>query len=289
MADKNSRSDRGRDPLAELARLIGQGDPSAGGHSRESYDSARPRASVARDVDWAPEDRYAAPEPHDEARYAPPPPPAPSNPSPSSGYYSPHQAQDPGYKDPGYQEHGYQESGYQDRGYQEQGYQDHSQHNLGYEQQAGSRFFSGLAGQFNGFREEPGQGVQRYPDEEAPQLASARDLLAYASAPNDHGYQADEQHYADDEAAPADHDYQQTRRPGRRTALVAIMAVFGLVVVGSAGAFGYRAMFGGSVLPTLPPIIKAINGPNKIALDPQGGAGNAAQAVVTTGSTENLV
>ena len=105
-----------------------------------------------------------------------------------------------------------------------------------------------------------------------------------------HGYQADEHHYAEDEAAPADHDYQETRNPGRRTALVAVMAIFGLVVVGSAGAFGYRAMFGGSVLPTLPPIIKASNGPNKIALDPQAGAAsNAAQAVATTGSTENLV
>jgi len=45
------------------------------------------------------------------------------------------------------------------------------------------------------------------------------------------------------------------------------------------------------VLPTLPPIIKANNGPNKIALDPQAtAANNAAQAAVaTTGSTENLV
>lgn len=294
MADNNSRSARARDPLAELARLIGQGDPSSGAHSRESYDSVRPRPSTARNVDRAPEDRYAAPEPHDEARYAPPLPSAPSYPSPSPDYYSPHQAQDPGYQYHGYQDSGYQDRGYQDQsfqdqgyqdeGYQDQGYQDHSHQDHGHEQHAGSRFFSGLAGQFNGFREEPGQGVQRYDDQEPPQLP--RDLLGY---PNDHGYQADEQHYAEDEAAPADHDYQETRSSGRRTALVAVMAVFGLVVVGSAGAFGYRAMFGGSVLPTLPPIIKATNGPNKIALDPQGGAGNAAQAVATTGSTENLV
>ena len=320
MADNSYRSDRGRDPLAELARLIGQGDASSGGQSRETVDPPRPRAPAARDVDWAPEDRYAAPEPDTDTRYAAPLPSAPSYPSSSSDYYAPQQAQDPGYRDRGYQDPGYQDAGYQeqghqgqgyrdqgyrDQGYQDQGYQDQayqdqayqdqgsqdrSYHDQGYVEPAGSRFFSGPAGQFNGFREEPSHGLQNFYDETLPQLPSARDLSAYASAPDPHGYRADEHQYTEDEAAPADHDYQETRNPGRRTALVAVMAIFGLVVVGSAGAFGYRAMFGGSVLPTLPPIIKASNGPNKIALDPQAGAAsNAAQAVATTGSTENLV
>jgi hypothetical protein len=325
MADNSYRSDRGRDPLAELARLIGQGDASSGGQSRETVDPPRPRAPAARDVDWAPEDRYAAPEPDTDTRYAAPLPSAPSYPSSSSDYYAPQQAQDPGYRDRGYQDPGYQDAGYQEQGHQGQGYrdqgyrdqgyrdqgyrdqgyqdqayqdqayqdqgsQDRSYHDQGYVEPAGSRFFSGPAGQFNGFREEPSHGLQNFYDETLPQLPSARDLSAYASAPDPHGYRADEHQYTEDEAAPADHDYQETRNPGRRTALVAVMAIFGLVVVGSAGAFGYRAMFGGSVLPTLPPIIKASNGPNKIALDPQAGAAsNAAQAVATTGSTENLV
>jgi hypothetical protein len=315
MADNSYRSDRGRDPLAELARLIGQGDASSGGQSRETVDPPRPRAPAARGVDWAPEDRYAAPEPDTDTRYAAPLPSAPSYPSSSSDYYAPQQAQDPGYRDRGYQDPGYQDQGYRDQGYRDQGYrdqgyrdqgyqdqayqdqayqdqgsQDRSYHDQGYVEPAGSRFFSGPAGQFNGFREEPSHGLQNFYDETLPQLPSARDLSAYASAPDPHGYRADEHHYTEDEAAPADHDYQETRNPGRRTALVAVMAIFGLVVVGSAGAFGYRAMFGGSVLPTLPPIIKASNGPNKIALDPQAGAAsNAAQAVATTGSTENLV
>jgi hypothetical protein len=307
MADNSYRSDRHRDPLAELARLIGQGDQSSGGQSRETLDPPRPRAPAARDVDWAPEDRYAAPEPHTETRYAAPLPSAPSYPSSSSDYYAPHQAQDPGYRDHGYQDPGYQGQGHQDQGYQPQGYQpqgyqdqayqdqayqdqDRSYHDQGYDEPAGSRFFSGPAGQFNGFREEPSHGLQNFYDEALPQLPSARDLSAYASALDVHGNQADEHDYAEDGAAPADHGYQEARNPGRRTVLVAVMAVFGLMVVGSAGAFGYRAMFGGSVLPTLPPIIKASNGPNKIALDPQAGAAsNAAQAVATTGSTENLV
>jgi hypothetical protein len=299
MADNNHRSDRGRDPLAELARLIGQGDQSSVGHSRESYDPPRPRAPAARDADWVPEreDRYASPASRSDARYVAPVPSAPSYPS-SSDYYAPQQAQDSGYQDSGYQGSGYQDPGYQDRSHQDAGYHDqrHRDHgnqdqgyqDPGYDQPAGSRFFSGPAGQFNGFREEPSQGLQSHYDETLPQLPSARDLSTFAQ--DDRGYEADDQYYAEDEAAPADHDYAETRSPARRTALVAVMAVFGLVVVGSAGAFGYRAMFGGSVLPTLPPIIKASNGPNKIALDPQAGAAsNGAQSVATTGSTENLV
>ena len=36
MANSNFRSDRSRDPLAELARLIGQGEPYSGDHRNES-------------------------------------------------------------------------------------------------------------------------------------------------------------------------------------------------------------------------------------------------------------
>ena len=171
---------------------------------------------------------------------------------------------------------------YQHQAYQDQAYQDH-----GFEEPAGSRFFSGPAGHFHGFREEPSHGLQREYD--AGQMPQAHELPVFAFAPDDQRYQGDEQHYADEDAA-ADHGYHEPRRSASRTALVAVMAVFALVVVGSAGAFGYRAMFGGSVLPTLPPIIKASNGPNKIALDPQASAaaGNG-QAAATTGSTENLV
>ena len=39
----------------------------------------------------------------------------------------------------------------------------------------------------------------------------------------------------------------------------------GLVLIGAAGAFAYRSMFGGAILaPSLPPIIKANDAPNKI-------------------------
>jgi SPOR domain len=375
MADGNFRSDGGRDPLAELARLIGQGDASAGGRPREARAPARSSAVAAREADWEADDRFPRP---DERRQAAPRPSAASRQaadrayqdqgfqdqgSQDHGYAADHGHQssqsyqngqsyqsgqgysdehdryqgdhrdyqdakpvyqdgrhhEQGYQDQGYQDQRYQDQGYQDQryqdqnyqgqnhqgqnhqdrgyadqGYQDQGYQDQGYQDEGYQDQvheppAGSRFFSGQAGRFNGFREEPDQGLPRFLEEGAGNLPAARGLTSYPNPADHHGYDADHQRYADDdEGAAAEDDYQEVRRPRRRTGLLAVMAVFSLVVLGSAGAFGYRAMFGADVLPTLPPIIKATGGPNKIALDPQAGANNNA-AVATTGSTESLV
>jgi SPOR domain len=332
MADSSSRSSRARDPLAELARLIGQGDAS-GDLSRDAHQPARTRAPAARDAAWIPENRFPL---EDEGRYAAP---RPSAMAPAPRQAQDRAYQDRGFQDPGFQDHDYQSDGdpkgqsyhddqgyqngqsyqngqgyqdarrsyqddprgypddpqgYQHQGYQlpaqtyqDQGYQDQGDQDGGYEPPAGSRFFSGQAAQFNGFRDEPDQGLTPYPEEGPPHLPAARGLATYPSSQDGHGYGSHQQHDAEDEASLGEHDdYQEPRRPRRRTGVVAIMAVFALMIVGTAGAFGYRAMFGGSVLPTLPPIIKATGVPNKIALDSQSGA-NAAPA--TTGSTENLV
>jgi hypothetical protein len=70
------------------------------------------------------------------------------------------------------------------------------------------------------------------------------------------------------------------------------MAVLGLAVIGSAGAFGYRAMFGGSMLPTLPPIIKASNGPNRIMpsySEAQAGSNPGQISTASASPSENLV
>ncbi len=130
--------------------------------------------------------------------------------------------------------------------------------------------------------------MQHYQEQVPPSLPAALGLATFPPGPDDgHGYETDQQPYAEDEASPAEPEDQETRRPRRRTGLVGVMAVFALMVVGTAGAFGYRSMFGESVLPTLPPIIKASAGPNKIAPDSQSAAG-AAQAA-TTGAPESLV
>ncbi len=252
MADNNFRSDRSRDPLAELARLIGQGDPYAESDSHESYNSRRPgAATVPAGVDWVAEDDYAAQDAHADERYAPPPAPAESYPA-----YAP---QEPHYEN---------------------------------EAPAGSRYFSGQAAQFNGFREE----ADAYEYDEPPPLPPARQLQGYAAASGpDHGYDADGPPHSDgDDGYATEEYYDEAPRPRRRSGLIAVMAIFSLAVVGTAGAFGYRAMFGGSVLPTLPPIIKASNGPIRVA--PAAGDSQANNAsdpkqtgAATTGSTENLV
>jgi hypothetical protein len=88
---------------------------------------------------------------------------------------------------------------------------------------------------------------------------------------------------------PADEAYK-AKVPRRRGLVIAII---GLALVGTAGAFGYRNMFGGMVSPALPPSIKAINELSTIATvnEPQaassGGARRAGPAI--TGSIDNMV
>jgi hypothetical protein len=156
---------------------------------------------------------------------------------------------------------------------QDQGYANEAPH--------GDRYFSGSAAQFNGFSEEA--------YDQNPPHHAARQLPAYATAAPHDDYEAGEPGGHPDEAYPADDYHDEAPRPRRRGGLVIVMAIFGLAVLGSAGAFGYRAMFGGSVLPTLPPIIKAGNGPNKIVPNSADSQADSSAGAATTGSTEKLV
>lgn len=63
---------------------------------------------------------------------------------------------------------------------------------------------------------------------------------------------AEEEHFYDD--VP----------PRRRMGILAIAAVFSLAVIGVAGAFGYRALFGDSTPSGPPPVIKADTTPSKV-------------------------
>ncbi len=95
---------------------------------------------------------------------------------------------------------------------------------------------------------------------------------------------------APDDQAYALEDYEEEAPAGRRrSGLVVVAAVLGLAVLGTAGAFAYRAMFGSSMLPSLPPIIKADGGPNKIVPNkPKSNASDQADATVRA-SGEKLV
>ncbi len=223
--------DGGHDPLAELAQLIGQGDPYAERSARRSADEAAPG------FDWAANEDYADEGGHAEERDAPPPLPPAS--------YSTYSNDEQDYAD---------------------------------EPPTGGRYFSGSAGKFNGF----GGDVGPYePDQQAP-VSSSRQLPAFISAAPVGPYEAEEpdraQEAGEDYGDYAEEYYDEPARP-RRRGLVVMMAVLGLVIVGTAGAFAYRNMFGGAVFAGLPPIIKASITPNKIL--PKNGdaqADNSAQS-----------
>jgi hypothetical protein len=67
---------------------------------------------------------------------------------------------------------------------------------------------------------------------------------------------------------PPPHDdgfYDDQPRGGRRKGLLTVVAVLGLAVIGTAGAFGYRSMFGSSGSSASPPVIRASAEPSKVA------------------------
>jgi SPOR domain len=104
------------------------------------------------------------------------------------------------------------------------------------------------------------------PSEQPPSyLMPGRDGQLSMSDHNAYG-----QHGYDEEAAPM----------ARRNGIVAILAVVGLLMLGSAGGLAYRAMFGRSMLPSLPPIIKPGDGPIKIvpSHEAQNGASGSTDA-----------
>jgi len=99
------------------------------------------------------------------------------------------------------------------------------------------------------------------------------DEAAYQETADWHDRSLDEpdSHYPDeyqDERYDADEaygdEYSEEQNTGRRGGFIFVAAVVALAVLGTAGAFAYRAVFGGPALPALPPIIKAEGGPNKI-------------------------
>ena len=67
----------------------------------------------------------------------------------------------------------------------------------------------------------------------------------------------------------ADEFYDDAPSGGRRRGLVTVMAVLCLAVVGTGAAFGYRTFFGGAAVKAPPPVIRASAEPSKVAPPPQ--------------------
>jgi hypothetical protein len=219
------------DPLAELARLIGQSVPmNKLGRDRrptalESADNRRGEADHAAS--------YPAP---DELPQVPT----------DDRYSTPEDEQYVRDVDPDY------------RGSQDERYE------------AAAREIPVPPSRASRFRQEPNFAIEPARDAadgEADEAAhqETADLHDRSSDGADSRYPddyEDERHDADDH--DYGHEYSEEQNTGRRGGFIFVAVVFALAVLGTAGAFAYRAMFTGPALPALPPIIKAEGGPNKI-------------------------
>jgi SPOR domain len=92
----------------------------------------------------------------------------------------------------------------------------------------------------------------------------------YQAEQDAHGYEAGQAGYEQggyDQGAHQQVDeayYEDVPPARRRLGIMAIVGVFALAVIGTAGAFGYRALFGSSGSTQPPPVIKADAGPSKV-------------------------
>ncbi|MFZ2080090.1 MAG: SPOR domain-containing protein [Xanthobacteraceae bacterium] len=137
------------------------------------------------------------------------------------------------------------------------------------------------------FRQEPDFAVEPARDAADDEVGEV-DEVAYHETADSHDrssherdshysdeYYEDERHDADDHAYGD--EYSGDQNTGRRGSFIFVAAVFTLAVLGTAGAFAYRAMFSNPVLPALPPIIKAEGAPNKLIPSGVGSRDSAAR------------
>ena len=266
--DVDPMSGAARDPLAELARIIGQSDR-VNQFDRDSRHD--PRHNVVETLDepvpaerhWAADDGYA--EPDSLEQY----------PEQHPDQYAEENYVQPRLPDPYASDRA---DGRYDRA---------DKHAPSIASQ-----YSEPAEPYDDPHDDETAHDPRYRDEAPPRPAGRQPALAPQSY--DDGYEAEDQwdDQADRQSDDAeDYDDEATARP-RRSGLVVILAMLGLVMIGAGGAFAYRSMFGGAILaPSMPPVIKANDAPNKIVPnrgDAQSAASNPAGAA-TPGSPEKLV
>ena len=248
------------DPLAELARLIGQTDP-YGAAAKPAPHPLQSRANVRPQQYEPPEDEPdAAPSPPawmQRARHETPPPPLPLpqeyDDEPEPEYqpapvhplhrYAAHQPSSPLDEAPGYQAPAEQD-------YYEQPQQ---------------------------YADEPQQDPSRYDDALYGRLDTG-----------EHDYQRDPA-YPDDPYAYQDDEYEEEPAPKKRASgLMTVAAVLALAVVGTGAAFAYRT-FVGSPRSGEPPIIKADNSPTKVVPAPSDPGAKTPDRMVSGDGGEKLV
>jgi SPOR domain len=239
------------DPLAELARLIGQTDPFVATPKAPAPHPLQSRANVRAQRPYQPqaeEDEVATragPPPWMQRARQEVPPPAPA---PQQDYEEPDYQPSPVH--PLHRYAAQHLAPAPEPEYRE----DLSFPNAGQEPDQ-SRYDEALYGQI----ESGEQDFQRDP--------------AYPDDP--YAYQSD---YADEEPAPRK----------RSTGLMTVAAVLALAVVGTGAAFAYRT-YVGSPRTGEPPIIKADNSPTKIVPAPADSVAKTPDRMVPSDGTEKLV
>jgi hypothetical protein len=235
------------DPLAELARLIGQNEPFADlGRDSRAAPSASPIPSALRDPF---EDTYRGADSDQDQRYSSSAPPLdwlrePSAPSPRAiDDLFPAQTQ-PSSDSAGYR--------YDDR----------------YEPPAADRYASDpsypasdpsyASRNLPGFDPAPSLAPPEFDFAAQERFGAASDITA--TNPQDDGLPM---------VPPADDQfYDDAPQSGRKKGLVTVAAVLALAVVGTAAAFGYRSLSNGPKSVASPPVIRASSEPSKVAVAP---------------------
>jgi hypothetical protein len=232
--------DPASDPLAELARLIGQNDPFSEGAKR----SLKPLDGVKGSDRPAPEwlarpasssDNDYAEEPHAPA-YVPP-----------AGYRAEDYDAAPQHQAAAPQDYRAAPTGFADDGHAESSRYaaDHAAHDP------------------HAYPAEHGAAGQTTDD------AYQTDDRYRVALPS--GQYEGDGYYADDGHMPPQGEEGATSA-GRRGGILTIAAVLGLAVIGTAGAFGYRAFTSGSGSSSNPPVIKADPTPAKTVPAPAAAA-----------------
>jgi hypothetical protein len=230
------------DPLAELARLIGQSDPFSDYGRRDGRNSAPREPQPPAGTDWR---RQAASMPPYDAPEEAPRAPSRSEPrfSESFGGRDPYrpaeeprdQRLDPRY-DPGYEE---RPSQYR----REPQYEDDRYGN-------------------------PRQDGRAYQDQRAYQDERAYDSHDQRSQPA----------YFDDGAplgVDDDEDYDDPPRSRRRGGLLTAVTLIGCAMIGTAGAYGYRTYYSSPSSNRVPPVISADTAPTKVVSAAEGPTGKS--------------
>lgn len=243
------------DPLAELARLIGQTDPFGTQSGSRASTGATSQPQAAPEPYAPPDESYLA-ENYDEPLAPPPGPPAwmrraNVQPQPPVGP----QADDPPSLSPVHPLHRYA-----------------AQHPAPEPQYDESADYAEP--------EEPQLDPSRYDEALYGRLDSAgQDFPREPAYPDDpYAYQTD---YPEDELA-------QEPLKKRRGGMMTVAAVIALAVVGTGGAFAYRTYLG-SPRSGEPPIIKADNTPTKIVPAPTDGSAKLPDRMASADGTEKIV